>query len=104
MLFLLGHSQKVCKNISIYYSLMTIYALQYCGTYTDCVYATDHFVKNEKLDTLASHNWAEDPFLHEFLGAAFSLIVIMLQTSFLFWEFFFWSHLLFGQRVFNVRM
>ena len=30
----------------------------------------------------------EDPFLHEFPDVAFSLIVIMLQTNFLFWEFF----------------
>ena len=65
---------------------MTIFSPQYCGTHTDHVYATDHFVKNEKLDTLASHNCTKDSFLDEFLGAAFSLILIMLQASFLFWE------------------
>ena len=53
----------------------------YCSTHTDHVYATDHL--NEKFDTLASHNCAKDSFLCEFLGVAFSLIVIMLQTNFL---------------------
>ena len=39
---MLGYNQKVCKDFSIYYSLMTVYAPQYCGTHTDHVYATDH--------------------------------------------------------------
>ena len=44
-------------------------------------------MKNEKLDTLASCNCTEDSLLHEFLGVAFSLIVMMLQTNFLFGSF-----------------
>ena len=32
---------------------------------------------------------SKDLFLHEFLNAAFSLIVIMLQTNFLLWEVLF---------------
>ena len=43
--------------------------------------------KYEKLDTLASWNCSEDSLLHEFVGVAFSLIMMMLQTNFLFWEF-----------------
>ena len=45
-------------------------------------------MKNEKLNTLSSRNCTKDSLLHEFLGAAFSLIVIMLQTNFFFGEFF----------------
>ena len=59
--------------------------LDTCGTHTDHVYTTDHLRKNDKPDTFASHNCTEDS-LHEFLGAAFSLIVIMQQASFLLWE------------------
>ena len=44
--------------------------------------------KMKKLDTFASCNCAKISLLHEFLGVAFSLITIMLQTNFLFWEFF----------------
>ena len=43
--------------------------------------------KNEKLYTLASHNCIEDSLLHEFLGVALSLIVIMLQANFLLCKF-----------------
>ena len=39
--------------------------------------------KNEKLDTLASCNCTKDSLLHEFLSAALSLIMIMLQANFL---------------------
>ena len=55
--------------------------LDTCGTHTDHVYATDHLRKNEKPDTFASCNCTEDSPPHEFLGAAFSLIVIMQQTK-----------------------
>ena len=48
-----------------------------CGTHTDHVHATDHLRKNEKPDTFASHSCTEDSLPYEFLGAAFSLIVIM---------------------------
>ena len=58
-----------------------------CDTHTDCVYATNHLWKNEKLDTLVSHNCNKDSLPHEFLGAAFSLMVIMQQANFLLWEF-----------------
>ena len=60
--------------------------LDTCSTHTDHVYATDHLRKNEKPDTFASHNCAMDSLPHEFLGAAFSLIMIMQQANFLFWE------------------
>ena len=53
-------------------------------------------MKNEKLDTLASCNWVEDSFIHKFLGVAFSLIVIMLQTNFLLWG------VLFGLLLFDI--
>ena len=56
------------------------------STHTDCVYATDHLRKNEKPKTFASHNCTKDSLPHGFLGAAFSLIVIMQQANFLFWE------------------
>ena len=38
--------------------------------------------KKTKLDTLVSHNCTNDLFLHEFLGAALSLVMIMLQANF----------------------
>ena len=57
-----------------------------CDTHIDHVHATDHLWK--KLDTLASCNCTEDSLLHEFLGVALSLTVIMLQANFLLWEFF----------------
>ena len=57
--------------------------LDTCGTHIVCAYATDHLRKNEKPDTFASHNCAEDS-LHEFLGAAFSLNMIIQQANFLF--------------------
>ena len=60
--------------------------LDTCSTHTNHVYATDHLRKNEKPDTLASCKCAKDSLPHEFLGAAFSLIVIMQQANFLFWE------------------
>ena len=69
---------------------MTIYVHD-TGTLTLIVYVTDH-LKNEKLDTLASCNCTKDSFLHEFLGLAFSLIVIMPQTNFLLWESYLVSH------------
>ena len=58
--------------------------LDTCGTHTDHVYATDHLRKNEKPDTFASCNCAKDSLPHEFLGAAFSLIMIIQQANFLF--------------------
>ena len=60
--------------------------LDTCGTHTDRVYTTDHLRKNEKPETFASHKCAKDSLPHEFLGTAFSLIVIMQQANFLFWE------------------
>ena len=57
-----------------------------CSIHTDHVYATDHLRKNEKCDTFASHNCTKDSLPHEFLGAAFSLIMIMQQANSLFWE------------------
>ena len=51
--------------------------LDTCSTHTDHAYATDDLRKNKKPDTFAFHNCAKDSLLHEFLGAAFSLIVIM---------------------------
>ena len=47
---------------------------------TDCVCAANH-LWNEIPGTLASHSCTEDSSLYEFFGAAFSLIVIMLQTN-----------------------
>ena len=38
--------------------------------------------KKQYLNTLASHNYDQESFLLVFLSAAFSLLVIMLQTSF----------------------
>ena len=38
-------------------------------------------LKEQYLDTLASHNYDKEPFLLEFISAAFSLLVIMLQTN-----------------------
>ena len=60
--------------------------LDTCGTHTDHVYATDHLRKNQKPDTFASHNCMEYSLPHEYLGAAFSLVVIMQLANFLFWE------------------
>ena len=61
---------------------MTIHPqCSYIHTYHVC--ATDHrTLKNQYLDTLASHNHDKESFLLlEFLSAALSLLVIMLQTS-----------------------
>ena len=55
--------------------------LDTCSTHMDCVCATYHLRKNEKPDTFASGNCTKDSLPHEFLGAAFSLIMIMLQAS-----------------------
>ena len=68
----------------------------YCNTYTNHVYVTDHL--NEKLDTPAFCNCATDSFLYKFLGVAFSLVVIMLQTNFLLWG------VLFGLSQFDVEV
>ena len=38
-------------------------------------------LKEQYLDTLASHNYDKESFLLEFLSAAFSLLMIMLQTN-----------------------
>ena len=38
-------------------------------------------LKEQYLDTLASRNYAKESFLLEFLSAAFSLLVITLQTN-----------------------
>ena len=51
MLFLLGYDQKVCKDVFIYYSLMTL-LLGTWGTHTDCVCATDHLQKMKNLTLL----------------------------------------------------
>ena len=60
--------------------------LDTCGTHTDHVYTTDHLKKNEKPDTFASCHCAKDSLPSEFLGAALSLLMIMQQSNFLFWE------------------
>ena len=49
---------------------------------TNCVAGADHSW-DEKHGTPASHNCTKDSSLCKFLGAAFSLIVIMLQANFL---------------------
>ena len=74
------------RYVKKYFYLLKLDDLAPCSTHTDHVYATDHLRKNEKPDTFASHNCAEDSLPHELLGAAFSLIVIMQQANFLFWE------------------
>ena len=76
------------RYVKIYFYLLKLndLALDTCGTHTDCVYPTDHLRKTEKPDTFASHNCTKDSPPHEFLGSAFSLIVIMQQATFLFWE------------------
>ena len=58
-----------------------------CNTHTDLFMLQITRGKNEKLDTLASHNCTEDSLLQEFLGVALSLIMIMLQANFLLWKF-----------------
>ena len=84
------------RYVKFYYSLMTIYAHN-TTTLTLIMFMLQIiWRKNEKLDTLASHNCTKDSFLHKFLGVAFSLIVIMLQTNFLLWR------VLFGLSPFDV--